>query len=165
VGACWVSGWIVIQVAPGDLVAVEADGRYYYALILDRVKLFGGNWAFVFHASSDRLLGAAEVFGGSREGYHAFVDFIWARRERRLTRLARKLDTNALRGPGRLKGTNAIKEKAELWFIYDMEGRQLKRVAHLSLQEARYPEYARIDDTIMVDLVKQGWRPERDPRI
>ena len=50
----------VIQVAPGDLVAVEADGQYYYALILDHVKLFGGNWVFAFHTSSGKVLDAAQ---------------------------------------------------------------------------------------------------------
>lgn len=155
----------MIQIAPGDLVAVEAGGRYYYALILDRVRLFGGNWVFVFHASSDRVLSAAEILAGAPLGFHAFVDFIWAKRENRLTRIARKLDATAFQGPGRLRGTHAIKEKAQQWFIYDMDGKLLKRVSRLTAEEATYPNYSRIDDTIMIDLANTRWRPETDHRI
>ena len=92
----------MIQISPGDLVAVATDGRYYYALVLDRVRLFGGNWVFVFHCSSQNILDAADLLDGPRTGYHAFVDFIWAR----------KVDTKRFAGPGRLKGTHAIRGKA-----------------------------------------------------
>jgi hypothetical protein len=155
----------VIQLAQGDLVAVAADERYYYALILDRVRLFGGNWVFVFHMSSDNLLDAADVLNVGRAGYHAFVDFIWAKREKRISRVARKVDTAAFAGPAYLKGTNATKEKAKLWFIYDMSFKEQKRVARLTPDEAKYPDFSRIDDIIMVKRVNESWTPEKDPRI
>ena len=113
-------------------MSVEASGRYYYAVILDRVRLFGGNWTFVFHSSSEQPLSAEAVLGGPRGGYHAFVDFIWAKREKRLARLRRGVDVTPLWGPGRLKGTNAFKGKAHLWFIYDMSFKELKRAPRLS---------------------------------
>ncbi len=155
----------MIQIAPGDLVAVEAEGRYYYAFILDKVRLFGGNWAFVLHASSEKVRSATEVLSGPRTGLHAFVDFIWAKRERRLLRLARTLDTASFRGPGFLRGTTAIKEKAQFWVIYDMSFKELRCVTRLTPEEERYPDYIRIDDVLMVQKVKQGWAPEQDPRI
>jgi hypothetical protein len=155
----------VIQIAPGDLVAVESEGRYYYALLLDRIKLFGGNWTFVFHASSNTLLTAEDLLAGPRQGYHAFVDFIWAKREKRLNRLARWVDTKPFEGPGRLKGSSAINEKATFWLIYDMNGTQLKRSSCLTPEEAAFPDYSRIDDTLMIDLVKRRWVPERDERL
>jgi hypothetical protein len=155
----------MIQISPGDLVAVAADGRYFYALILHRVGLFGGNWTFVFHRSSQNILDAVDLLNGPKNGYHAFVDFIWAKRDGRLSRVARKVDTGPFAGPGRLKGTHALKEKAQLWFIYDMAFKELKRVSRLTAEEAKYPERARIDDVIMVQMVNAGWTPEKDPRI
>src|SRR5712691_6214107 len=62
----------MIQISPGDLIAVATEGRYYYALVLDRVRLFGGNWVFVFHRSSQNILDAADLLDGPRTGYHAF---------------------------------------------------------------------------------------------
>jgi len=155
----------MIRISPGDLIAVEANGQYYYALILDRVRLFGGNWTFAFHASAPKLLTADEILGGSTDGFHAFIDFIWAKRENRLTRLARGVDTARFRGPGRLKGTNTLKGKATLWFIYDMSFQELKRVSRLTAAEAAYPQRSRIDDTIMVRRVDDRWTPDQDPRI
>ena len=60
----------MIQPRPGDLVAIEANGRYYYAAILDRIRLFGGNWVFVFASSSERVLAAETVLASSDGGWH-----------------------------------------------------------------------------------------------
>jgi hypothetical protein len=155
----------MIQITPGDLVSVESEGRFYYGLILDRVRLFGGNWTFVFHEASDQPLPPEGLVNGGRAGYHAFVDFIWAKRERRLTRIARRVATSAFEGPRRLKNTAALKGKAKLWFIYGMDFRELKRVPRLTADEAKLPLNERIDDVIMVQRVKERWTPEQDPRI
>lgn len=155
----------MIQVAPGDLVAVTARGRYYYALIVERIRMFGGSWTFAFHRTSGALLAPEALLNGSRSGFNAFVDFIWAKREKRLVRLARKVDASPFRGPGRLKGTHALKEKAAFWFIHDMAFQQLKRESLLSRDEARYPLHETIDDVLMVDRIDAGWTPEQDSRI
>jgi len=155
----------VIQVSPGDLVAVLAQARYHYALVIERIRMFGGSWTFAFHATSQRILTAEEVLAGSRDGFHAFVDFIWAKREDRLTRLARKVDASGFRGPVRLKSTHTVKGPAASWFIYDMSFRELKRETRLSAEEARYPLCETIDDVVMTDRIAERWRPEHDPRL
>lgn len=119
------------QLQEGDLIAIEASGKYYYALILSKIRLFGGNWTYVFHRRSDQLLPLEKVLTMPISGFNAFGDFIWAKREKRITGLARKLDTSGFRGPGRLKATNATKDKAPFWFIMDMNFKELKRVTHL----------------------------------
>jgi hypothetical protein len=100
----------VIQIAAGDLLAVEANGRYYTP-VLDKIRLFGGNWSVVFHKTSEQMLGPDEVLDGSRDGFHAFVDFIWAKREKRLRRLARGLDTRRFHGPEFLKARMRVIER------------------------------------------------------
>ena len=155
----------MIRVQPGDLVAVAANQKYYYALILDRVRLFGGNWTYAFHRTSTDLLKAQDVLGGPQAGFHAFIDFIWAKRENRLIRLARGIGTSGYEGPGYLKGTNQIREKAKLWFIHDMAFREVKRVSTLSAEEKRYPLKERIDDVLMTQRVNEKWLPEQDECI
>jgi len=155
----------MIQLKPRDLVAITANSRYYYALLLDRIRLFGGNWTFVFHRTSSSLLTAKEVLGGSRSGFHAFVDFIWAKREGRATRLWRGVSTEEFEGPGFLKQTNTHRGKATLWFISDMTFQDVRRVEQLSEAEKRYPLQSRIDDILMVSDVDRAWTPEQDPRI
>jgi hypothetical protein len=155
----------MIQLKPRDLVAISANSKYYYALLLDRIRLFGGNWTFVYHRTSAELLTPGEVLGGSRSGFHAFVDFIWAKREGRATRLCRGVSTEEFEGPGFVKQTNAHRDKATLWFISDMTFHEVKRVEQLSDAEKRYPLQSRIDDILMVRYVDRGWTPEQDPRI
>jgi hypothetical protein len=64
-----------------------------------------------------------------------------------------------------LKGTNTTKGKATLWFIYDMNFKEVKRVRRLSEEEKKYPVFSRIDDRIMVERIDQHWVPEKDPAI
>jgi hypothetical protein len=94
------------------------------------------------------------------------VDFIWAKREDRVARIATKLDTLVLNARvSFLKSTHAIKGKAKDWWIYDRDGRELRRVQKLSEEERRYPLYHRIDDVLMVGLVDKCWSLDQDHRI
>lgn len=157
----------LIQIAPGDLVCVESEGSFYYALILDRVGLFGGNWMFAFHEISKRPLEASELLGGDRSGFHAFVDFIWAKREGRISRMVRKADTGAFQGPGRLKSTHVYPpgEKAKIWFIYDMKFQELRRGPTLRAGEEKLPLFECINEALWLERVKERWTPEQDSRI
>ena len=111
----------MIQMRPGDLVAVEVDSQYYYALILDKIRLFGGNWVFVFHLKSKETLTSETILSAEHNGFYAFVDFIHAKREDRIQRLARGIDVHLYPGTGYLKSTFTHTKKANLWYIYDME--------------------------------------------
>jgi hypothetical protein len=154
------------QVYPGDLVRVAANGRFYYAITLDKIRLFGGQLCFVFHRTSEQPLESAEVLRGPLEGFYEIVDFIWAKREGRLVRIGKKLDTSALnRGVSFFKTTFTTRGKAKEWHIVDRDGEEQRRVQKLSVEEARYPLFHRIDDVLMVGLVDQRWSPEKDDRI
>lgn len=155
----------MIHIRPGDLIAVRFEGRYYYSLILDRIRLFGGNWVYVFHRTSVGLLEADVFLDGRQPGFHAFVDFIHAKREDRITRIQRKIDPGLYPAPGFLKAAHEHKHKASQWFIYDMDFNLVKRVQRLKRAEKKYPNWSRIDDTIMAKLVDEAWMPEKDARI
>src|SRR5437879_5174455 len=129
----------MIALRPGDLVTVSHNGKLYAALILERMGLFGGSFAFVFHRTSDEPLTASEWLALPQSGFHAYVDFIHARRENRLTRVASKVDTQPFAGPGYLKLTWALKGRAPFWVIYSMDQQELRRVEELSPEERRYP--------------------------
>jgi hypothetical protein len=154
------------QIYPGDLLRIAATGRFYYAIVLDKIRLFGGQLSFVLYRTSQTPLAAEEVMREPLEGFYDIVDFIWAKRDARLARIAKKLDTEALnRRVSFFKDTHAIKEKAKDWWIYDREGRELRRVQKLSEEEKHYPLRHRIDDVVMVGLVDKRWSPEKDERI
>ena|SRR5688572_12773417 len=154
----------MIQISPGDLVGVRANNRYYYALVLDRVRLFGGNWVFAFHRTSSDLLDASDILAGpAAGGFHSFVDFIWAKRDERLVRLARKQPTTAFLGPGFLKHGFSYHGGPARWTILDMSFNEERKVPRLSPKEAKFPDYVRIDDAIMIEKIEARWTPEQDP--
>lgn len=156
----------MIQIYSGDLLQISANGRYYFAIVLDKIRLFGGQLCFVFYRTSDKPIEAEELTGGPFEGFYEIVDFIWAKREDRVTRIAKKLDTKELsRRVSYFKNTHAIKEKANDWWIYDREGRELRRIQKLTEEEKQYPLWHRIDDILMIGLVDKRWSPEKDHRI
>ena len=154
------------RIYPGDLLRVAANGRFYYAIILDKIRLFGGQLCFVLYRTSEGPMEAEETMREPLEGFYEIVDFIWAKREGRVVRVATKLDVTSLnRGVRFFKGTNAIKEKAKDWWIHDRTGREVRRVQRLTEEEKRYPLHHRIDDILMVGLVDKRWSPEQDHRI
>jgi hypothetical protein len=155
----------MIRIYPGDLIAVEAEQKVFYALILDRILYIGGNWCYAFHRVTDGLLGPEEVLEGFGDGFHAFVDFIWAKRENRITRLAKKLDCQRYRGAGFLKSTLGKLSTCPRWYIYVMRNRELKSELRLTKEEKRYPVRETINDLLMIERVSAGWRPEIDEDI
>ena len=92
------------------------------------------------------MLRAVDVLTGPAGGFHAFVDFILAKREGRLVRLARKQPTTGFLGPGFLKSGISIDEKPASWTIRDMSFNEVRKVSHLSPEEATFPDYVRIYD-------------------
>lgn len=127
--------------------------------------MFGGNWVFVFHRTSVEPLGADDVLSGPQSGFHAFVDFIWAKREKRILRLRSCVPPEPFHSSGYLKAANVRTGMASFWFIYDMNFKEIKRTSKLTETEACYPQWSRIDDAIMAERVDREWRPEQDPRI
>ncbi len=155
----------MIQIRAGNLLGVQSEGLWYYTVVLDRVRLFGGNLVFAFHRGSPELLAPAEVLGGA--GFHAFVDFIWAKRENRLIRVATSVDTNPYRTIRGFKGTHVAQgTKAHIWFLYDPDTfEERRRGPILTGEERSYPLFSCMDDARMVAYAQQGWTPDQDSRI
>lgn len=156
----------MIRIFPGDLVRVEANENYYYVMILDKITLFGGQLCYVFYRKSEVPLEADEILRDANEGFFEIVDFIWAKRENRISRIAKKIDTSGINQQVKFfKNTHTTKGKAKEWWIYDREGREIRRTPKLTKEEIQYPLFRRIDDIMMVSLIEARWSPEQDNRI
>jgi hypothetical protein len=149
----------------GDLVAVSSGGAYYYALLLTKIRLFGAPLVFAFHQKSTALLTVDEIVRDGATGFHEFVDFIWAKREDRLFRVAARVDTKRFLAARNFKNTHTTKGKAGLWFIYDDSFNEIRRTSRPSADERAYPLFHRIDDIWMCKLIDRQWTPEQDERI
>jgi len=155
----------MIRPGVGDVVAVSARGKYYYALLLSKVRLFGGHLVYVFHQPSMQQLPVDQIVSPGASGFHEIVDFIWAKRENRLSRIASKVDITPFNTIRHFKNTFALKGKADFWWIYDESFNRIRRTELLTPGEMAYPLFHRIDDVVMCDLVDQEWTPAKDDRI
>ena len=158
-------GLIMIRPSIGDLLAVLAGERYYYALQLSKVRLFGAPLVFAFHRTSSVPLAAEEILAAEPSGFYEFVDFIRAKRENRLSRIASKVDVDTFVPVRRFKNTLTIKGKASSWSIYDESFQEIRRTARLTEEEKGYPLFHRIDDVLMCKLIDEQWTPPKDPRV
>ena len=158
-------GLIVIRPAIGDVVAIGANGKYYYALLLSRIQVFGAPLVFAFHQTSAQPLSVEQIVSPEAPGFHEFVDFIWAKRENRIFRPASKVDVKPFQKVRRFKNTFTTRGKANSWLIYDESFNELRRTKRLSAEERDYPLFHRIDDVLVCGLVDQQWIPSKDPRI
>jgi hypothetical protein len=87
----------MIQIRAGDLIAVRTNEKSVSFAILTKQILFGGHWCFVFYKSLSEL--PAITTDVANIGFNAFVDFIVAKREKRLARISRGNDFRHLNGP------------------------------------------------------------------
>src|SRR2546425_207169 len=87
----------MVQLRPGDLVAVRRNGVYVVFAILTKQILFGGHWVFAFHGSRESLPSEHHECAGP--GFNAVVDFIVPKREDRVVRIRRGQDFSSLLGP------------------------------------------------------------------
>jgi hypothetical protein len=156
----------MISIAPGDLISVERENRYYYAFILDKIQLFGGNLVYVFHRTSDTPLACDEVVDDTLSGFYAFVDLIYAKRQKRVRRLGGRPDLGK-RLPRIIgfKRTMTLKGKAKLWILSDLNLKETERVECLTEEQKRLPLEVVYTDLHMARLAAARWSPEQDERI
>lgn len=152
----------MLQLRPGDLVAVENSGTYVVAAILTKQILFGGQWSFIFHGAHDGVPASFAV-ESAPSGFNAAVDFIVPKREKRLTRISRGNSFADLLGPELVTqaplpgGTNYRIWK---WKGGRREGADFVRFTPTPTDEERLaPPYSCLAAEFACQLGARGWKP------
>lgn len=152
----------MILLRSGDVVAFKNGNKYCYAIILTKIVRFGGNFVYAFHLETERILSMEELLEKRTEGFNAIVDFIFVKREKRLTKIGYIDDYNKFWKHRFFKATNAIGNQIpKMWFIYDENFKELKRVKELTGEEKDYPLTIRIDYVLLSKLVAKKWLPTK----
>lgn len=60
-------------------------------------------------------------------------------------------------------GINHETRKATSWFLWD--GKQTWRIDTLTAEQRKLPVKEVINDTLLIERIENGWRPETDPMI
>lgn len=150
----------MIQLRPGDLIAVQKDDAYFLFAILTKQILFGGHWTFVFHGSRPAPPSAVEKVTGP--GFNAAVDFIMPKREYRVIRASRGNEFSSLLGPEVLQQRPLIREvNYRIWRWKDKlreEAEYVRVTPSPTPEERSAPHYSCIPADFACDLAARGWR-------
>jgi hypothetical protein len=157
----------MIQLRPGDLVAVRKDDAYFVFAILTKQTLFGGHWSFAFHGSRPTLPSVDDELAGP--GFNAAVDFIVPKRENRVVRVRRGNDFSSLFGPELLQQYPTKGEtnyRIWRWRNYLREEAEYVRFTPSpSPEERSAPHYACIPADWACDRAARGWKEHESPWV
>jgi hypothetical protein len=150
----------MVQIRPGDLIAVRKEDVFVLFAVLTKQILFGGHWSFVFRDPTSTATAVSHEF--NRPGFNAFVDFLVPKRESRVTRVSRGNDFSQLRGPELLQ-QQPLKGEANygIWRWVNTERESVEYVrftASPTRAEQGVPEYSCMPADLACELVARGWQ-------
>jgi hypothetical protein len=152
----------MLQLRPGDLVAIENDGVHVVAAILTKQILFGGHWSFMFHGTHEAVPSKLD-FAGKPSGFNAAVDFILPKREGRLTRILRDGSFSALLGPELVTQAPLRGEKNYRVWKWNGGSRQETEFVRFtptpSVEEQTAPPHGCLAADFAWKLAARGWSP------
>lgn len=156
----------MIQLRPGDLVAVRKDSAYFLFAILTKQILFGGHWSFAFHGS--RPTAPSEANRSDGAGFNAAVDFIIPKREERIVRVSRGNDFSLLLGPELLQQQPHKGEvNYRIWRWKNLRREEAEYVRFTpspSPEERTAPHYSCIPADLACDRAARGWKEHQSAR-
>jgi hypothetical protein len=150
----------MLQIRPGDLIAVTTDGGSVQFAVLTKQILFGGHWCFVFY---DDVPGQPpHTSDVDRIGFNAFVDFIKPKREGRVSRISRTNDFSRLNGPELLQ-QHPLKGEVNyrIWRWKDKHRQDVEYIRFTSsptAAESSTPEYACLQADFVCELATRKWK-------
>lgn len=149
----------MIQIRPGDLIAVRRNDAHVVFAILTKQILFGGHWSFVFHRSRQTLPAKGEEVVGA--GFNAVVDFIVPKREGRVVRINRANDFSSLMGPELLQQEPAKGEtNYGIWRWINkerMEAEYVRFTPSPTREERAAPRYSCMPADFAWHLAERKW--------
>jgi hypothetical protein len=145
---------------PGQLLAVKVRDRYFYTLILTKVALFGSQLAFVFHNKTNSLVSWHEIEAWPFDGFVAFIDLGFAKREGRIQRIANDFEPAGFEAPRRFKHGVSREPQIEpsRWAVVDLSGDELEVHATLPEHLRALPDYIAVGEEIWTRRAEERWR-------
>ena len=155
-------GASMLQLLPGDLVAIRNDGGYIVVAILTKQILFGGHWSYVFHGVHKNAPLQFRVSPSSM-GFNVVVDFILPKREERLIHISRGNLFTAFLGPELVTQAPLRGEKNyRIWRWNDGAREDTTFVRHSPTpteEERTSPGHGCLAADFAWQLATRGWTP------
>ena len=144
------------HVKSGDLIGIEDNGKYYYYLVLSKSALFGCQWSYAFHITSDSLLTESEILS-SKGGFRALVDFIDQRRANKVIKISKQIDMLPYAKETKLKARIDTYGGGHQWFIYSPTFSILKKQKLLMPWQKSYPIASGMSCQDSYKLIDKKW--------
>jgi hypothetical protein len=154
----------MIQQAPGDLLEIEFEGKFYYVVVLTKIVMFGGNIIFAFHGDGSRR--TAEALTETASGFNICSDLLLPKKHGAVRRLRRFQDISAFWRTHLVKLTNEWRKghKAHEWYIYRVDDLQ----NHIEIRRSMPSRYAEAMDggmysfDLVASKILKGYTPEQN---
>ena len=157
----------MIQIRPGDFIAVTDGESAVLFAILTKQILFGGHWSYVFHGA--RPAGALSDVEPVGTGFNAAVDFIEPKRANRVVQISRGNDFSALMGPELLQQEPAKGEQNYGIWRWKNGRREdadwIRYTATPTAEEASAPHYGAMSAELACTLAARRWEPHISMRV
>jgi hypothetical protein len=151
----------MIRTTPGDLIAIKHKRRYYYAVVLTRQIMAGGQLVFALYHSSKSLEDAEQILEDGLKGFHCIIDFIFAQRAKAVHRIS-KISVEAIDNVKYFRQDGPNYGLRGTWAIWDRDFDLVKTTDSLTEKEWRYPVQVRSDHESMCEQIDARWKPQDD---
>lgn len=155
----------MIQISTGDVLAIEEEQKYYYVIVLSKTVLGGGNLVYAFYLSTNQLLKLPDLLSKKVSGINAFVDFLHAKRKKKLTKIGKIENSNNFIKQKYFKSYDGLRNR---WFISQWDNLEILSLSSiyevksvpkskLSPEEKNYPHLCSFSDKILIKRIKDKW--------
>ena len=154
----------MIRQAPGDLLEIEFEGKFYYVVVLTKIVMFGGNIIFAFHG--DGIQRPSDALSEQDSGFNICTDLLLPKKEGIVRRLRCFPDLSGFWRTRLVKGTTEWRKghKASEWYIYCMDDLQ----NHIEIRSSMPAKYAAAMDhgmssfDLVASKILDGYTPEQN---
>ena len=154
----------MIRQAPGDLLEIQFEGKFYYVVVLTKIVMFGGNIIFAFHGDGRQR--PSDTLTEHDSGFNICTDLLLAKKQGTVRRLRSLPDVSGFWRTRLVKGTNEWRKghRASEWYIYRVDNLR----DHIEIRSSMPPKYAAAMDhgmysfDLVASKILNGYTPEQN---
>lgn len=155
----------MIRQKPGDLLEIHFDDRFFYAVVLTNIVMFGGGVVFVFHGDGSKR--DVEDLAPDGSGFNICTDLRLPKRDGVIRRLGVVPDRGPYWRTRLFKGTNEYRPgyRAPEWFIYRVEDplNPIDRTSSMSQVYREAMDLAMFSFDLVATKSLTGYTPAQNP--
>ncbi len=157
----------MIRQQEGDFLEIEFEGKFYYVIVLTKIRMFGGNILYAFHTNGEKQNPGLLLNDKTISGFNLCADLLLAKRQGKVKRISNLGNTDEYWKSKYAKSPRGLSqngEKEKYWKIYDI--RNLEN--YIETRIWMTPKYKKAMDRITCSfdvaarLILEKYLPEKN---